>query len=162
MTPQEPDFISAPGNEEEGQDPICFFSEDITFDLPNQPAVAQWIQSVAEREACTLDFLNFIFCSDAHLHRMNVEYLNHDNLTDIITFPYASPPNIQGDVFISIDRVRENAGIFKVTFEQELYRVMIHGVLHLCGYLDKKPAEVEVMRSKENEALDSLTLFVPA
>lgn len=81
-----------------------------------------------------LHLLNFIFCSDDYLLRLNVEYLDHDTLTDIITFPYADPPSIHGDIFISIDRVRDNAADFKVTFEQELNRVMAHGVLHLCGY----------------------------
>lgn len=158
-----PDFFPDPGgNEDENQDPVVFFSEDIDFELSNSVAVVRWIQSVITREACTLDFLNFIFCSDTHLHRMNLEYLQHDDLTDVITFPYADPPVIQGDIFISIDRVRENAGIFNVPFDQELHRVMIHGVLHLCGYLDKKPAERSTMKLKEEEALNSLPLFLSA
>lgn len=158
-----PDFFPDPGgNEDENQDPVVFFSEDIDFELSNSVAVVRWIQSVITREACTLDFLNFIFCSDTHLHRMNLEYLQHDDLTDVITFPYADPPVIQGDIFISIDRVRENAGIFNVPFDQELHRVMIHGVLHLCGYLDKKPEERSTMKLKEEEALNSLPLFLSA
>ncbi|MCB0606089.1 MAG: rRNA maturation RNase YbeY [Lewinellaceae bacterium] len=159
MTPAGPDFFPNPdaaGQEE----PITFFSEDIDFELSNAPAISNWISSVISAENSELDFLNFIFCSDNHLHQINVTYLDHDDLTDVITFPYAAPPRIQGDIFISIDRVRENAGLFNAAFEQELRRVMIHGVLHLCGYKDKTPEESTLMRQKEEESLNRLTSFI--
>lgn len=137
---------------------IQFFSEDIPFEYPH-PIIAQsWIDQIVALENCRLSAeLNFVFCSDDYLHRMNIEYLNHDTLTDIITFPYSEPPNISGDIFISIDRVRENARQYEVPFIAELHRVMIHGVLHLCGYSDKTPEEQKTMRAKENEALQYLS-----
>lgn len=136
---------------------IEFSSEEIDFELKDEQAATIWLQKIIERTGCVLRSLNFIFCSDDYLHRLNVEYLNHDTLTDIITFPYADPPNIEGDIFISIDRVKDNAQDFKVTFEQELNRVMAHGVLHLCGFGDKTPEEQMVMRQKEDEALQMLS-----
>ncbi len=136
---------------------IEFSSEEIDFELKDEQAATIWLQKIIERTGCVLRSLNFIFCSDEYLHRLNVEYLNHDTLTDIITFPYADPPNIEGDIFISIDRVKDNAQDFKVTFEQELNRVMSHGVLHLCGFGDKTPEEQKVMRQKEDEALQMLS-----
>lgn len=132
---------------------IDFSSEEVEFELKNEQAVAEWLEKIIEQTGNSLRLLNFIFCSDEYLHRLNVEYLDHDTLTDIITFPYAEPPNIEGDIFISIDRVRDNANDFNVTFEQELRRVMAHGVLHLCGYGDKTPDEQATMRQKEEEAL---------
>ncbi|RMF23790.1 MAG: rRNA maturation RNase YbeY [Bacteroidetes bacterium] len=112
-----------------------------------------WLQRLIEGENCTLQQLNFIFCSDAYLHGLNVQYLQHDTLTDVITFPYAAPPEIEGDVFISVERVRDNARELGLPFEEELHRVMAHGTLHLCGYGDKTPAEVAQMREKEEAAL---------
>ena len=144
--------MPAPDTPEE-QVGIDFHSEQIEFDLERPEEVAAWIEAVIEQEEHVLLQLNFIFCSDDYLHAINVEYLQHDTLTDIITFPYSSPPQIEGDLFISIDRVRENALEFEVPFHHELLRVMIHGVLHLCGYGDKSPDEVRAMRAKEEEKL---------
>lgn len=132
---------------------ILFHEEDISFLLSDELTYTNWIQSVIESESCHLQQLNYIFCSDAALLEVNIEYLNHDTYTDIITFPYAAPPTIEGDIFISIDRVRENAGHFEQPFEHELRRVMIHGVLHLCGYGDKSVEEKNRMRAKENAAI---------
>lgn len=132
---------------------IEFSAEEIDFELKDEEVVTAWLQKIIERAGCVLRSLNFIFCSDDYLHRLNLEYLDHDTLTDIITFPYADPPNIEGDIFISIERVRDNALDFKVSFEQELNRVMAHGVLHLCGFGDKTPEEQKTMRAKEDEAL---------
>jgi probable rRNA maturation factor len=143
----QPDF---PPMEETG---IYFNTEEIDFELNNEEEVIQWLEKLIEQEDKSLRLLNFIFCSDDYLLRLNLEYLDHDTLTDIITFPYADPPVIEGDIFISIDRVRENAQLFNVTFEQEIHRIMAHGVLHLCGYGDKTEAEVKLMRQKEDEAL---------
>ncbi len=138
----------------EQEDVILYFKEDIVFDLPSETRLEAWIASTIAKEQADLQQLNYIFCSDAYLHQLNLDYLQHDTLTDIITFPYAAPPLVQGDIFISIDRIRENATTFGVSFEQELLRVMIHGVLHLCGYGDKTDEEATLMRAKENEALE--------
>ncbi len=132
---------------------ISFNAEDVDFELPNEKAVINWLKKIIEQEGKELRLLNFIFCSDQHLHQLNVGYLGHDTLTDVITFHYAEPPLIEGDIFISIERVRENATKFKVPFTQELPRVIVHGVLHLCGYGDKTADEAKLMRQKENEAL---------
>jgi rRNA maturation RNase YbeY len=132
---------------------ICFTAEEIAFALPDENEVEKWLKKVVEQEDCQLRLLNFIFCSDEYLHQLNVQYLHHDTLTDVITFPYSTPPEIEGDIFISIDRVRENAQVFGVSFQQELHRVMAHGVLHLCGYKDKSEKEENLMRKKEDEAL---------
>ncbi len=139
-------------------EPIEFIAEDIDFEPSDIAALESWIRNIISRESCRLSFLNFIFCSDAYLLELNEEYLGHDTLTDIITFPYQSSPIIEGDIFISIERVRENAQDFGVSFESELQRVMIHGVLHLCGYKDKTGEEQAMMRQKEDEAL---ALFRP-
>ncbi len=133
---------------------ILYFKEDIDFDLPSETRLEAWIKATIATEQAKLQQLSYIFCSDTYLHQLNVEYLDHDTLTDVISFPYAEPPNIQGDIFISIDRIRENAATFGVAFEQELLRVMSHGLLHFCGYGDKTEAEAQLMRTKENEALE--------
>lgn len=132
---------------------ILFHEEDISFALSNELNFIEWIQSVIESESCHLQQLNYIFCSDPALLKVNIEYLQHDTYTDIITFPYASPPTIEGDIFISIDRIKENATQFNQSFEKELMRVMIHGVLHLCGYGDKSSEEKKKMRAKEDAAI---------
>lgn len=136
---------------------IQFFSEEIDFDYANPELTREWIQQVISRENGQLaGALNYIFCSDDYLYRINLEYLAHDTLTDIITFPYTEPPLVSGDIFVSIERVRENARQFGVAFERELHRVMIHGVLHLCGQGDKTAEEKQEMRVKEDEALQLL------
>jgi rRNA maturation RNase YbeY len=146
--------------EEDGPtDPISFFAEEIDFELANPALVRRWIESIIAREKGELVFVNYVFCDDAYLLKLNQEYLQHDSLTDIITFPYHDPPMVEGDVFISIERIHENAHQFGVTFEQELHRVMIHGVLHLCGYPDKAPEEKAKMTEKEDEALQLLRLI---
>lgn len=132
---------------------IFFESEDIDFQLLEGTKTKDWILKIIEKENKELIQLTYIFCSDAHLLEINKEYLNHDTFTDIITFPYLDPPHVEGDVFISIDRVKENAKEFNTSFDEELRRVMIHGVLHLCGYPDKTEAEATIMRNKEGEAL---------
>ncbi len=145
-----PDFPAA----EEDIQGIRFDAADVDFALPAAEKIQRWIEKIIDRENCTLDNLNYIFCSDEYLHKINVEHLNHDTYTDIITFPYQKPPVIESDIFISIDRVRANAETFGVTFEKELLRVIIHGVLHLCGYGDKTTEEAATMRRKEEEAME--------
>ena len=137
------------------KDEISFFFEDIEFDLQNQELLISWIKATIEKEQQQLGQLNFIFCSDNYLYVMNLKFLKHDTLTDIITFPY-SDSLIEGDIFISVDRVRENAITFAHSFEQELNRVMIHGVLHLLGFGDKTEKEKIQMTAKENEYLSLL------
>jgi len=136
---------------------ISFFSEDTGFQLQYSEKVQNWIEKVIEKEKAQLAVLNYIFCSDDYLYKMNIEYLQHDTLTDIITFPYDDPPIIHGDLFISIDRVKDNAQQMNLPFLQELFRVIIHGVLHLCGYGDKGVEEARIMRQKEEEMLHLAT-----
>ena len=133
-----------------GTPTIDFHVVEISFELENVTQVKAWLQKIIEREECRLLSLNFIFCSDEYLHRLNVEYLNHDTLTDVITFPYAEPPNIEGDVFISLDRIKDNALSFKVPTQLELHRVMAHGLFHLCGYGDKSEEEALALWSEFN------------
>jgi len=132
---------------------IQFHLEDVHLDLPDPVLMQTWLRSLISAEEGLLRTINFIFCSDDYLHQLNIEYLQHDTLTDVITFPYQAPPNVEGDIFISIDRVRDNARLFNADFPTELHRVMAHGILHLCGYCDKTPAAQALMRQKENEAL---------
>ena len=136
-------------------DKIIYNVENIDFQLVNQNLLSSWIEKTIESEGATLGAVSYIFCSDDYLHQMNVEYLNHDTLTDVITFPYNDNP-IEGDIFISIDRVKDNAQDLGVAFDDELHRVMIHGVLHLCGYSDKTDEQKAEMRQKEDEYLKKL------
>ena len=136
-------------------DKVIYNVEDIDFQLVNQNLLSSWIEKTIESEGATLGAVSYIFCSDDYLHQMNVEYLNHDTLTDVITFPYNDNP-IEGDIFISIDRVKDNAQDLGVAFDDELYRVMIHGVLHLCGYSDETDEQEAEMRQKEDEYLKKL------
>lgn len=134
---------------------ISFFSEDIDFILKDKSKTRAWIGETVKAEGFKrVAELNFIFCSDAYLLNINQQYLNHDTYTDIVTFDNSEEENvIAGDIFISVERVRENAEKFGVTERDELHRVIIHGVLHLCGYLDKKKEDKELMTSKEDEYL---------
>ena len=129
---------------------ITFHQEDISFRLKNIKKIKSWIAQSIALEKNVLGDLNYIFCSDTYLHKINLEYLHHDTFTDIITFDYTQGKRISGDIFISIERVRENAKKFKQTTDNELYRVIIHGTLHLMGYKDKTPKEKETMRAKED------------
>ena len=131
---------------------IHYHTEGINFNFKSKRKTLAWIKKTIENEGFSLNELNYIFCSDEYLLQVNIEYLQHDTLTDIITFPYATAP-IEGDIFISIERVRDNAKDFNVPFEQELRRVIIHGVLHLCGYGDKTDKQAAIMRQKEEAAL---------
>jgi probable rRNA maturation factor len=131
---------------------ICFFSEEVSFTLPDPAATATWVRSVIQQEGYALAQLNFIFCSDLYLHAKNVQYLQHDTLTDVLTFDYTDTPGvIEGDIYISIDRVIANAQAWQQSFTKELQTVMVHGVLHLLGYEDQTPAAKALMRQKEME-----------
>lgn len=131
--------------------PIQFHFEEIEYELPDSEELIRWIESTIDAEQKKLHSLNFIFCKDKYLHQINVTYLDHDTLTDVITFPYSNNDStIEGDIYISLERIIENAKEFNVATIHELKRVMIHGVLHLCGYGDKSDEEAKKMRSKEN------------
>jgi len=131
---------------------ISFYSKD-DFHCENQDAISSWITSTIHFEGCEEGDIEIVFCNDSFLHQLNVEFLKHDTLTDIISFDYSVGKQIHGEVYISIERVLENAALFKTDFENELHRVIIHGILHYCGYNDKTEAESEQMRVKEEEAL---------
>jgi probable rRNA maturation factor len=135
---------------------LNFFSEEIDFSLDNQQKTTNWILNTITDEAKVAGDINYIFCSDDYLHKMNVKHLQHDTLTDIITFNYCEDDVINSDLFISIDRVKENAILFKSSFFNELNRVMIHGVLHLIGYDDKNEGDKITMRAKEDFYLNLL------
>jgi probable rRNA maturation factor len=129
------------------------FNYETDFELDNETQYEEWISQIIESEGFDEGEINYIFCDDEYLHKINVEYLNHDTLTDIISFDYTVGNLIQGDIFISIERVRENADDFKVSFDEELRRVLSHGVLHYCGYKDKSDKDEALMRAKEEEKM---------
>ena len=136
-----------------------FFFENIDFELSESQKITSWIEKIITKEGFVIDTLNYIFCDDKYLHQINLDYLNHDTYTDIITFDNSEKDKtIESDIFISVERVRENATKFETSFENELARVLIHGVLHLLGYPDKSPKEAKVMRQKEQEALEQLAM----
>lgn len=132
---------------------ISFQNLSIPFKLKEKTKIKLWIKTIIDKEKHTLGTINYMFCNDDELLEINIKHLNHNTLTDIITFDYTEDKKISSDIFISVDRVLENAKKFEVTFEEELRRVMIHGVLHLCGYKDKSKPDAELMRKKENWAL---------
>jgi rRNA maturation RNase YbeY len=133
---------------------ISFFEEGIYFKLPQKRSTSSWIQSAIEAEKRKLQSLTFVFCSDVYLLGLNKQYLRHNTLTDILTFSLSEKEGvIEGEIYISIDRVKENAVKFNTTLDEELHRVMIHGVLHLIGYKDKGPADRALMREKEEAYL---------
>lgn len=129
---------------------IHFFAEETSYSVKQKKLLKQWISESIQKEGFQPADVNLILCSDPYLHKLNVEYLDHDSLTDIITFDYSAEKTISGDLFISIDRIRENAKQYSKKITDELHRVIIHGVLHLCKYGDKTDAEKEKMREKEN------------
>lgn len=129
---------------------VSYFTEDITFPFKLKRFTSKWLKFVAHSEARRLGDISIIFCSDQYILDVNREYLNHDYYTDIITFDYCEGDLLSGDLFISIDSVRENAAFYGTAFENELNRVIVHGVLHLIGYDDHTEEEIAQMRSKED------------
>ena len=129
------------------------FNYELSFQLDNEECYSQWIQNVIISEEKQVGEINFIFCDDDYLLEINKQYLEHDYYTDVISFDYTEDDVISGDVFISINRVEENATDYNVTFQEELNRVIIHGILHYCGYNDKSDADEELMRIKEEEKM---------
>ena len=129
------------------------FNYETDFELENEAQYEDWISRIIESEGFDEGEINYIFCDDEYLHKINVEYLDHDTLTDIISFDYTVGNVLQGDIFVSVERVQDNAKDFNVSFEEELKRVLSHGVLHYCGYKDKSPEDEAMMRSKEEEKM---------
>lgn len=134
---------------------IQFHFEDIEFELKYPDRYIQWIQRLVDLHKSSISEINYVFCSDDYLLEINKEHLNHDYYTDIITFPLSKDP-IEADIFISIDRVKDNASTFGLSEQDELLRVMAHGILHLIGFDDKSDEKQKIMREKEEEAM---TLF---
>lgn len=129
------------------------FNYETDFNLDNEEAIAVWLGNVIMSENKKEGEINYIFCDDKYLHKINVEYLDHDTLTDIISFDYSMGNELHGDIFVSVERVKDNAADFNVSFKDELKRVLVHGILHYCGYKDKSEAEELLMRSKEDEKM---------
>ena len=130
---------------------INFHAEAIDFKVLNPIKTKRWLKSVIESEGFELSEINYIFCNDEYLHTINVEYLQHDTLTDIITFDNSEEDQlIEGDIFVSVERIIDNTKDFNTSFEQEFKRVIVHGVLHLCGYFDKTDEDEKQMRDKED------------
>jgi len=133
------------------------FNFETEFSLHNSKALSEWISETIQSEGCKEGDINYVFCDDEYLHKINVEFLKHDTLTDIISFDYSVGKELHGDIFISIERVEENAQELGVNFHTETHRVMIHGILHYCGYKDKEEKDKTQMRQKEDFYLSKLT-----
>ena len=129
------------------------FNYETEFELHNEPDFSKWLSSVILSENKKEGEINYIFCDDNYLLEINQQYLDHDTLTDIISFDYSVGNEINGDVFVSVERVKVNASDFKVTFHEEIQRVLVHGILHYCGYKDKTESDERIMRSKEEEKM---------
>lgn len=129
------------------------FNYETEFQLDNENQIIEWLSRVILSEKKKEGDINYIFCDDEYLVEINQQYLNHNTLTDIISFDYSVGNELHGDIFISIDRVKENAVDFSVSLDEELKRVMVHGVLHYCGYQDKSESDELLMRSKEDEKI---------
>lgn len=132
---------------------MVIFNYETDFQLENESDYEQWIDAIIDSEGKEAGEINYIFCDDEYLHNINMQYLNHDTLTDIISFDYCIGDLISGDIFISVERVEDNAKDYEVSFKNELLRVLAHGVLHYCGYKDKTEEDALLMRSKEQEKI---------
>ncbi|HUH26235.1 MAG TPA: rRNA maturation RNase YbeY [Flavobacterium sp.] len=132
---------------------MVIFNYETDFELKDESKYEEWIDTIIESEGKEAGEINYIFCDDEYLHKINIQYLEHDTLTDIISFDYCMGDLISGDIFISIERIKENAQDFDVSFDNELLRVMAHGVLHYCGYKDKSEEDEKLMRLKEQEKI---------
>lgn len=129
------------------------FNYETNFILENEEAISSWLSQVIVSEGKKEGEINYIFCDDDYLLKINIEYLNHDTLTDIISFDYTMGNELNGDIFVSVPRVQDNANDFNVSFEEELKRVLVHGLLHYCGYKDKSSVDELLMRAKEDEKI---------
>ncbi len=136
---------------------IRYFNENIAFKLAQKLEIKKWLSDVAKQEGMAVGDINYIFCDDEHLLGINKEYLAHDYYTDIITFDNSEEDTkIEGDIYVSIDRIKDNAKDLNVSFDRELKRVLAHGVLHLCGYKDKTKQDEQQMRGKEEYYLKQI------
>jgi rRNA maturation RNase YbeY len=133
------------------------FAYQTDFKLQNEEGVAEWISEIIVLEGFAEGDITYIFCDDDYLLKINQEFLNHDTLTDIISFDYSLGKQIHGEIYISTNRVADNAEIYETGFNNELHRVIIHGILHYCGYKDKTELDIEIMRRKEEKALELRT-----
>jgi rRNA maturation RNase YbeY len=129
---------------------VCFFFQEVKISLTNRTQLKKYVQSIFKKEGKKLRFINYIFCTDKAVLEINRQFLAHNFYTDIITFDLSDSDVIQAEIYISVDRVKDNAAHLGVSFKSELHRVIFHGVLHLCGYKDKKKGEIEEMRVKED------------
>lgn len=129
------------------------FNYETEFELPNENEIEKWLSEVIVSESKKEGDINYIFCDDEYLHEINVKYLDHDTLTDIISFDYSIGNELHGDIFVSVERVADNAKDFNVSFDEELKRVLAHGILHFAGYKDKSEDDELLMRSKEDEKI---------
>lgn len=129
------------------------FNYETDFTLGDEQAFSDWLSAVIVSEGKNEGEINYIFCDDDYLHKINVEYLDHDTLTDIISFDYTVGNELNGDIFVSVERVADNAKDFNVSFAEELKRVLSHGILHYCGYKDKTDEDAQLMRAKEEEKM---------
>lgn len=136
---------------------IAYYAEEVKLPAIKKKAVGDWIKKVAALYGKRAGDISYIFCSDEKILEVNKQYLQHDYYTDIITFDYSEGTKISGDLFISLDTVKSNSDMFGTNYVEELHRIIIHGVLHLCGINDKGPGEREIMTAKENEALTLLS-----
>ena len=133
------------------------FNFETDFELKNSSNIQKWISEMIISEGFELGEIIYIFCDDEYLHKLNVEFLDHDTLTDILSFDYCVGKQINGEIYVSVERVADNSKDFKTNFEDELHRVMIHGILHFCGHKDKSDIEEKSMRQKEDDALEKLS-----
>ena len=129
------------------------FNYETDFELSDETAISDWLSQVIVSESKKEGDINYIFCDDEYLHKINVEYLDHDTLTDIISFDYSVGNELHGDIFVSVERVADNAKDFEVSFDEELKRVLVHGILHYAGYKDKSEEDELKMRQKEEEKI---------
>lgn len=136
------------------------FNFETDFKLKNKSNLQKWILEIIISEGFELGEIVYIFCDDEYLHKLNVEFLGHDTLTDIISFDYGVGKQINGEIYISVERVTDNSKDFETNFEEELHRVMIHGILHFCGYKDKSDSDGQSMRNKEDESLKNLNSLI--
>lgn len=136
------------------------FNFETDFELKNKSNLQKWISEIIISEGFELGEIVYIFCDDEYLHKLNVEFLGHDTLTDIISFDYRVGKQINGEIYISVERVIDNSKDFDTNFEEELHRVMIHGIFHFCGYKDKSDTDERSMRNKENDSLKNLNTLM--
>ena len=138
---------------------VSFHSELPSFSIKEKNRIKKWLHAVAVKHGGSINAIQYVFCDDAYLLGINKEYLNHDTLTDIVTFRYSEHPQpLESDIYISVERVKENAADFSASFENELRRVMVHGVLHLLGFKDKTAKDKELMRKEEDVCLEMFSL----